>query len=159
VAQVVAAKRTKTTTTEVVEGDGQENEEGAEEAATESHPEAPIFSSRMRQAKRIEVVGLRRLEPDSGYLCAFPPDVTEAQIKARWGGGNYRLEGKNAAGQIVKNAVMHVKIAGDPIFSSEREEKEWRTAHGLKDRPKEQGESVRDLLLLFEERDQKRREE
>jgi hypothetical protein len=128
----------------------------------DQHLEAPLFSPNIRRAKRIEVVAVRRTEPDSGYLGTMPPDVTEATLKTRWGGGSYRLEGKNAGGQILAGCVRTLKLAGDPIFAGDAEEMEWRRAHGLKARAAADApptESIKDLIMLLEQRDEKRRAE
>ncbi len=154
-----AAKRrvTRETVTEIEADDADETEEDTDV----SHLEAPIFSPLMAQAKRIETISVRRTDPDSGYLGSMPPDMTEAQLKAKWGGGTYTVEGKNASGQLVKGARHICKLAGDPIFSSELEEKQWRKAYGLKDNgaAPEASVSIKDLLMLFDEKDEKRRAE
>ena len=122
-----AAKRRTIRTTEVeVEGDDQDGAEAAE-AAEDQHPEAPLFSPLLRRAKKVEVVAVRRTDPDSGYLGTLPPDMTESTLKSRWGGGVYRLEAKNVNNQIVASGVRVLKIAGDPVFASEVEEQGRRT--------------------------------
>jgi hypothetical protein len=139
-----------------------DDDAGDTEDAEDQHLEAPLFSPLMRRAKRIEVVAVRRTEPDSGYLGTMPPDVTEATLKTRWGGGSYRLEGKNASGQILAGCVRTLKLAGDPIFAGDAEEMEWRRAHGLKARAAADApptESIKDLIMLLEQRDEKRRAE
>jgi len=156
-----AAKRrvTRETVTEI-EADEPEELEPEAAGADELHLEAPLFSPLLRRAKRIESVGVRRTDPDSGYLGAMPPDVTEATLKARWGGGTYKLEGRNAAGQMVADGVRMCKLAGDPIFASELEEKQWRKSNGLPDKaaaPAAGVMSMKDLLLLINEKDEARR--
>lgn len=156
-----AAKRRTIRTTEV-EVEGDEQDEAGEAAAEDQHPEAPLFSPLLRRAKKVESVAVRRTDPDSGYLGTLPPDMTESTLKARWGGGMYRLEAKNVNNQIVASGVRVLKIAGDPVFASEVEEEEWRRSHGLKKKAKadsDPGESVRELIMMLEERDEKRRAE
>jgi hypothetical protein len=158
-----AAKRrtVRETVTEVEADDADETSD--EEATTDdAHLEAPIFPSLLRQAKRIETISVRRTDPDSGYLGSMSPDMTEAMLKAKWGGGTYCLEGKNSSGQLVKNARHICKLAGDPVFSAELEEKQWRKANGLPDKaaaPAAGALSIKDLLLLIDEKDEKRRTE
>ena len=168
VAAASGAKRIVRETETIIEKgeEGDDQDEGEERAATELHPEAPLFSTLLRTAKKVESVGVRRTDPDSGYLGTMPPDMTESSLKARFGGGSYRLEAKNVNNQIVKDGVRIVKIAGDPVFTSEVEESEWRRAHGLKPKPAESssaggsaGQEIKDLFLLWEERDEKRRRE
>lgn len=155
-----AAKR-RTIRETVTEVEADEPDEPEAESADELHLEAPLFSPLLRRAKRIESVAVLRRDPESGYLGTMPPDVTEATLKAKWGGGTYRLEGKNAAGQIVADGVRTCKLAGDPVFTSELEEKQWRKANGLADKaaPAQGGLSIKDLLLLIDEKDEKRRTE
>lgn len=157
-----AKRRTIRETVTEVEADEPEDTEPETAVADELHLEAPLFSPLLRRAKRIDSVAVLRKDPDSGYLGTMPPDVTEATLKAKWGGGTYRLEGKNAAGQIVADGVRTCKLAGDPIFQSELEEKQWRKANGLPDKtatPAQGALSIKDLLLLIDEKDEKRRAE
>ena len=124
--------------------------------------DAPLFSDLDRKRKRIEVVSVRRTDPPSGYLGTMPPDVSEARLAAKWGGGSYILEGKNADTHIVPGARRQLKIAGDPVFSSEVEEAEYRRSNRLPERggaKPSDALSVKDLLTLIEEKDEKRRSE
>lgn len=151
-----APKRRTTTVTE-------ELDEGEEEAATvPAWNESPLFAANDRRMKLIDHVAVMRKDPDSGYLGQMPTDLSEATLFAKWGGGMYRLEGKNAMGQILPGAVRSVKLAGDPIFSSEIEERRWRKINGLTDsgRSTDGGAlSAKDLLLVIEQKDEKRRAE
>lgn len=161
-----AKRRTIRETVTEVEGDVAE-EDAETEDAEDQHPEAPLFSPLLRRAKRIETVTVRRTDPEDPakwiYLGAIPVDTTESGLKAKWGGGTYRLEGKNAAGQIVANGVRPVRLSGDPIFESEVEERKWRKANGLPDKagaaPAAGALSMKDVLMLIDEKDEKRRSE
>ncbi len=148
----------KTTTTVVtkkkIDGDEEETETGED---LEDLSAAPLFGDIDRKTKKIDRVSVRRVEPESGYMGVMQPDVTEAKIAAKWGGGEYRLEAKNEAGVIQK--VRQIKIAGDPLFASEAEEKRWRRLNGLDAKGSGGGADVKDLILLMEERDEKRRSE
>jgi hypothetical protein len=153
-----AAKRERITrTTETIDAEDDDEEASDQDA----HLESPLFSPVLLRARRIETVGVRRTDPDSGYLGYMSPDVTETTLRAKWGGGTYRLEGKNLAGQVVKDGVRTCKIAGDPIFTSELEEKDWRRMHSLpaKEAPAAAALSVADMLRLIDEKDEKRRKE
>jgi len=123
--------------------------------------DAPLFAAADRKAKRIELVSVRRTDPPSGYLGVMPPDVSEARLAAKWGGGTYVLEGKDADTKIIQNAHRRLKIAGNPIFSSEVEEHEYRRSNGLPEKGATDGTqiSTKDLLVLIEEKDEKRRAE
>lgn len=131
----------------------EEEEEEAEDLAS-----APLFAAVNRAGKRIDRVSVRRLEPNSGFMGIMPPNVTEDMIFAKWGGGDYRLEAKNDAGGILK--VRAYKIAGDPQFASEAEERTWRRQNGLEPvRGRGAGSDVKEMLAIMEERDDKRRAE
>lgn len=151
------APRTRTTTvTEKLEDD--EDDAGSVPAWSES----PLFAANDRRLKQIDHVAVLRKDPDSGYLGQMPVDLSEATLFSKWGGGMYRLEAKNALGQILPGAVRSVKLAGDPIFSSEIEEKRWRKLNGLSEgngRPDGGALSAKDLLLVIEAKDEKRRAE
>lgn len=158
-----AAKRriTRETVTEVEADDADETTDEEATPSDETLREAPIFSSLLKQARKIETISVRRTDPESGYLGTMSTDVTEGAIKARWGGGTYCIEGKNSLGQLVKGARHICKLAGDPIFTSELEEKLWRKANGLKEKAPDQAQalSIKDLLMLMDEKDEKRRTE
>jgi hypothetical protein len=130
----------------------EEEEEEAEDLAS-----APLFAPVNRAGKRIDRVSVRRLEPNSGFMGIMPPTVTEDMIFAKWGGGDYRLEAKNDAGGILK--VRAYKIAGDPQFASEAEEKAWRRLNGLEPRGRAADTNVEKMLEVMEARDDKRRAE
>lgn len=131
----------------------EEDEEEAEELSS-----SPLFANLNRAGKRIDRVSVRRLEPNSGFMGIMPPNVTEDMISAKWGGGDYRLEAKNDAGAILK--VRAYKIAGDPQFVSEAEERQWRRSNGLEpSRGRGAGSDVKEMLAIMEERDDKRRAE
>lgn len=151
------APRTRTTTvTEKLEDD--EDDGGA----VASWSESPLFAANDRRLKQIDHVAVLRKDPDSGYLGQMPVDLSEAALFARWGGGLYRLEAKNALGQILPGAVRSVKLAGDPVFSSEIEEKRWRKVNGLSEASHgsdANAMSAKDLLLVIEAKDEKRRAE
>jgi hypothetical protein len=158
-----AAKRriTRETVTEI-EGEAADETEGAEEGE-DLHPEAPMFSPLLRRAKRIETVTVKRTDPEDTtrwtYLGTISPEMTEATLKAKWGGGNYRIEAKNAAGQIVADGVRVCRLSGDPIFESEVDERRWRKANGLADKTTTPALSIKDLLFLLDEKEEKRRQE
>lgn len=122
----------------------------------------PLFDlGRDKKTKAVIRIAVKRTDPDEGHLGYLPPDASEADIAHRWGGGEFVVQGKNAAGQIV---VSHtVKIAGDPVFKSEIEEARWRRLNNLRPAKRREddagGGSIKDVLMLIEEREAKRREE
>lgn len=135
-------------------------EDEDDEVSEANWSEAPLFATSEKKLKRINTVAVHRSEPDSGYLGWMAPDVSEAALVSKWGGGTYKLEAKNALGQVVPGGIRTLKLAGDPIFSSQVEEKRWRRANGLNDREDGAGAlSTKDLLALIEEKDEKRRAE
>ncbi len=91
------------------------------------------------------------------------PEPTELEISERFGGGAYRCEGKNHRARIVR--VKQFKIAGEPKFASEADEIRWRRSQGLPPKPREPGTpgpetlTIKDVLLLLESRDEKRRQD
>jgi hypothetical protein len=133
--------------------------EEAEEEEAEDLASAPLFAAVNRAGKRIDRVSVRRLEPNSGFMGIMPAAVTEEMIFAKFGGGDYRLEAKNDAGGILK--VRAYKIAGDPQFASEAEERTWRRQNGLDPKTARggAGSDVKEMLAIMEERDDKRRAE
>lgn len=152
-----APKRRVTKVTEVEVADDEDAEE-----TRKQWDEAPIFGELDRKRRRIELVSVRRTDPPSGYLGTMPPDVSEAKLQAKWGGGHYILEGKNDT-QLVAGARRVLKIAGEPVFTSELEEAEYRRSNRLPEKgakgPDGGGISVKDLLVMIEEKDEKRRAE
>jgi hypothetical protein len=137
-------------------------EDDDEETDDQANEEAALFADYVgRGAKKIDKVSVRRTDPNSGFLGFTPPDVNEAQIFERWGGGEYRLDARNVLNAILK--VRTVKIAGDPLFESEAEENRWRRLNGLQPRARSAaagaggGTDVKDLLVMMEERDERRR--
>lgn len=135
--------------------------ETIDDDADELEAVTPLFDlGKDKRTKTVIRVAVKRTDPDEGHLGYLLPDATEADIAAKWGGGEFVVQGKNAQGQIV---VSHtVKIAGDPVFKSEIEEARWRRLNNLrpsKRRDDDGGGSTRELLALIEEREEKRREE
>ena len=151
-----AAKRRTTSVTEEVVDDDDE---------PQAWDEAPLFAEMDRKSKHIDMVSVRRTEPASGYLGTMPPDVSEASLFTRWGGGSYILEGKSADTHIVPNARRQLKLAGDPIFKGEVEEMEWRRSNGLPAKvtlavaPAAEAISTRDLMVMLEQKEERRRAE
>jgi hypothetical protein len=155
VGTTAAKRRTTSVTEEMVD----------EEDEPQAWDEAPLFAELDRKSKHIDMVSVRRTEPASGYLGTMPPDVSEASLFSKWGGGSYILEGKSADTRIVPNARRQLKLAGDPIFKGEVEEMEWRRANGLPPKvalaavPAAEAISTRDLLVMIEEKEERRRAE
>jgi flagellar biosynthesis GTPase FlhF len=122
-----------------------------------------IFDLSAADEKKIEKVHVFRKDPPEGFLGEASPSISETEIVSRWGGSEYRLEGKNSKGQVVKVATKI--FAGDPVFVSEIFEARWRRANGLK--PRADGPaavspdhmSMKDMLMLMNEQAAARRAE
>jgi hypothetical protein len=117
---------------------------------------------------RIERIAVYRKDPDEGYLGELEPTATEEDIKRAWGGSVYFVQGKNAQGKVAKS--RSVRISGDPIFVSLVAENRWRRANqlpplnihtGNDNAHRKPGDdmSIKDMLLLMEEKEQARRRE
>jgi hypothetical protein len=134
-----------------------DDEDGGEEGAQVT----PLFDlGRNKKGKAVVRVSVRRTDPDEGHLGYLGPDASEAEIASKWGGGEFVVQGKNEAGQIV--ITQTIKIAGDPVFKSEIEEARWRRLNNLKPskrRDEDGGGSMKEVLALMEDREAKRREE
>lgn len=148
------SKKTVVTKQEFIDGEPDETVEEGDETQF-----SPLFDDIDRQSKHIDKVYVRRTEPESGFLGTMPADVHEGTIFNKWGGGEYRLEAKNNGGRIVK--VRTCKIAGDPVFLSEAEERRWRKQNGLPDIGKVAANTptMQDVLMLLAEREEKARQE
>jgi hypothetical protein len=96
--------------------------------------DAPLFGG-VDGEKKIAHVLVIRQDPDEGTLGKMPPTVTELEIKRRWGGGTFQLQGKDERNRPMKGAFRTVTIAGDPIFESEAAQLKWKRQQGLADKP------------------------
>lgn len=157
--------RTRKTVTEQYVATGDELAELAEDRneLADANEGVTIFDLSAADEKRIDRVHVFRKDPPEGFLGEVAPGITEAEILSRWGGSEYRLEGKNTKGQVVK--VRSITLAGDPTFVSEIFEARWRRQNGLRPRgdapataPAEQL-SIKDVLLMLDSREATRRTE
>jgi hypothetical protein len=141
----------KQVTTKTVET--HDEDEGPELQAT------PLFDRSDSKSKAITKISVRRTDPAEGHLGYLGPDASEAEIFAKWGGGEFVLQAKNDGMQIVKQTT--IKLAGDPLWQSEIEEARWRRQNGLRPIPRagDAGGSIKDVMMLIEEREAKRRDE
>lgn len=118
----------KTTTVRTV----QDTDEGDAETTAEDQPQAPLFDL-SEKSDAIVSIDVHRVEPheDEGFLAKISPSSTQSDILARFGGGKYQLDAKNAQQKYVQRRT--IVIAGDPKFTSRVAEARWRRAQGLDD--------------------------
>src|ERR1700682_4876729 len=80
--------------------------------------------------KAITRVRVTRKDPNEGIVGYLEdPTMGESELKERWGGSTYMVQGINAKGQVLKAAT--IKVAGDPIFVSTAAEMQWRRSRNL----------------------------
>jgi hypothetical protein len=112
------------------------------------------------QISRVRVIRKNPNEGTVGYL--DDPLAGEEEIKQKWGGGTYMLQGLNTGG-IIKGSLT-VTIAGDPIFQSTQAEVFWRRGLGLPPKPvdngrRDDGMSVKDMMQMMDAREEQRRKD
>lgn len=113
-----------------------------------------LFALSEIEENSIVRVRVYRKDPDEGMLGYMEdPNVTEDEIKQRWGGSQYRLEGLNNIGKIV--AARTVRIAGDPLFVSHTFRANWEKTHGITGtaNPAPQGMGIQDMLTFMREQE------
>lgn len=108
---------------------------GGKERAAEREHEAdavPLFERAV--SGKVDYIHVYRLEPsmEEGTVGRLPADATELDIKEKWGGGKYYVEGKDAGNKVVSGAGRRtVAIAGNPVFLSEVNHRKWLRAAGI----------------------------
>jgi len=112
------------------------------------------------QISRVRVIRKNPNEGTVGYL--DDPLAGEEEIKQKWGGGTYMLQGLNTGG-IIKGSLT-VTIAGDPIFQSTQAEVFWRRGLGLPPKAQDNGRrddgmSVKDMMQMMDAREEQRRKD
>jgi len=112
------------------------------------------------QISRVRVIRKNPNEGTVGYL--DDPLAGEEEIKQKWGGGTYMLQGLNTGG-IIKGSLT-VTIAGDPIFQSTQAEVFWRRGLGLPPKPVDSGRrdsemSVKEMMQMMDAREEQRRKD
>lgn len=125
------------------------------------------FSGLFGDDSRKDVIKVRvsRRDPNEGIVGYLEdPNLGEAEIKERWGGSTYLIQGINAKGQVIKNAS--IKIAGDPVFVSTAAEAQWRrarnlpmTAAGVAAGVEKNGMGFQEMLMFIQAQEQQRRQE
>jgi hypothetical protein len=99
----------------VVEGAGV-NGLAAEEEAFEN---SPLFE-RAGGKDRIARIAVIRDEPiEEGHLGYLEASATEEDIKRRWGGGRYRLQGRTEENRMISGAYKTVHLSGEPRFTDQ----------------------------------------
>jgi hypothetical protein len=117
----------KTTVTRLVE----DVPKGDAEAPTEDQP-APLFDLGGKEDS-IAWIDIDRIEPfeEEGFLAKIGAESTQADIRARWGGGKYKLTAKGATGKYIQ--ARTIQIAGDPRFMSKANAARWRRGQNVDD--------------------------
>lgn len=139
-----------------------ERETPDEEQLDDDETTSPLFDrTRDKKSKSIDRISVYRVDPDEGHLGYLAPDADEKEIRAKWGGGEYRLQGKNSSGQIVQTITSY-KISGDPIFQSDIAAARWERLNKIHQRAggtEAPASSIKEILTTMEERERQRREE
>jgi hypothetical protein len=146
---------TKVRTTTVEKDDGEQLDDDGESS--------PLFDlGQDKKSKSIDRISVYRVDPDEGHLGYLGRDADEKEIKAKYGGGEFRLQAKNSSGQIVKT-LSNYKISGDPIFQSNIAEARWLRLNKIHGRAaggtEAPASTMREILDTMEERERLRREE
>ena len=130
------------------------------EAEDDGLQDAPLFSA-LEGDKRIAHVLVIRQDPDEGTLGKMPPTVTELDIKRRWGGGTFQLQGRDERNRPMKGAFRTVAIAGDPIFESEAAQAKWNRQHSVDSKPTPASDAigVREIFALLSTTESKQKAE
>ena len=102
----------------------------------------------------------------AGFITALDANtVNEESLSTQFGGGEYRLQFKDEQNRFFKQVT--VTIAGEPFFTSDAQEVDYRRRRGLPPKPLAPGTvapgaealSMKDVLLMLEQREDKRRQE
>jgi hypothetical protein len=95
--------------------------------------DAPLFE--VSDEKKIASVLVRRMDPDEGTLGTMPPEITELEIKRRWGGGTFQLQARDERNKPLKGGHRTIQIAGDPLFESKAAQAKWKRQQQIDDAP------------------------
>jgi hypothetical protein len=138
--------------------------DGAEpEGRSETEGFSHFFSRADIEEHQITRVRVSRRNPNEGTVGYLDdPLAGEEEIKQKWGGGTYVLQGLNSSG-VIKGSLT-VTIAGDPIFQSTQAEVFWRRGLGLPPKPvdngrRDDGMSVKDMMQMMDAREEQRRKD
>jgi len=113
---------------------------------------SPLFDL---DEKEIAFVTVIRDDPEEGLVGRVTSTATELDIRRKFGGGTFTLQGRNAMGRPVKGAWRQVQIAGDPIFVSDTAARKWKQQQGVRDdRPpaantNDRPMGIQDMILLM----------
>jgi hypothetical protein len=118
------AKRVAADATTTVELDEQHEREAAERAAV-----APLFAD--VDAEELQDIQIHRTDPveEEGFLGVVPLNTTEENIRARWGGGRFKLVLRNTGNKL--KGTKHIVISGDPIWTSRAKKEAHYRGKGL----------------------------
>lgn len=93
---------------------------------TEAQDLGPLFSFDGAARDRHEKTQVFRMEPiDEGHIGDIPPDSTIGDIRARWGGGRFRVVALDANNKYIER-TSNIRIGGDPIFENEVAKKRYQ---------------------------------
>ena len=91
--------------------------EGSDDDEAES--ERPAIFAELDGGDRVDHIIVTRIRPvREGALERQEPTITEDDLRERFGGGTYMLQGRNDRGRPVKGAYKTVEISGTPILTS-----------------------------------------
>lgn len=104
------------------------------EQAEEIPRGAALFSDK-EFAEDWDHLAIIRTEPaeDEGFLGRVTIDTTEEQLRARFGGGTFKVQARDQGGNY--KGQRTIKISGEPIFSSPAAEAKYRRANLLPAKP------------------------
>jgi len=114
----------------------------------------------------IHEIAVERIDPPEGFLgCIDPTELSEETIRARYGGGKFRMRARDASSRYVRGVgVAKASIAGEPIFISDSFAKQWRRRQGLAEEPTaaraapaERAPSIIEMIMLLDKQGEKAR--
>jgi hypothetical protein len=122
----------------------------------EAFEDAPLFE--VADGRKIAHVLVMRADPDEGTLGTMPPQVTEMQIKRRWGGGTFQLQARDERNKPMKGGFRSIQIGGDPIFESQAAQAKYNRQQRIEaggDRTTGDAIGLKDVIALLSTTEQK----
>lgn len=87
---------------------------------------APLFAGFDTEDAEIDHIVVYRTKPlQEGQLDRLDVSATEEDIRERWGGGTFRVVGRDSNNKMLSGAYKTVDLAGDPIFDSDVSRRKW----------------------------------
>jgi hypothetical protein len=88
---------------------------------------APLLERGEEGDEQVERIAVMRDEPiDEGFIGWLPHDASEDDISRRWGGGRFRLQGRNNLGHSIKGRFRTLQIGGEPRFENQLSQAKWK---------------------------------